>query len=98
MNKENITSTEYDNTPENLNVLRSENIILKRNNLCMVNALEVKENRINLLNDMLKNANKVKDNLTKNNCELQKEIKRLNEKISNLELNQELDTWHKKRK
>ena len=98
MNKENITSTEYENTPESLNILRNENIILKRNNLCMVNALEVKDNRINLLTEMLKNANKVKDNLTKNNCELKIEIKRLNEKITNLDENGELDTWNKKRK
>ena len=98
MNKENITLTEYENTPESLNILRNENIILKRNNLCMVNALEVKDNRINLLTEMLKNANKVKDNLTKNNCELKIEIKRLNEKITNLELNGEMDTWNKKRK
>ena len=98
MNKENITSTEYDNTPESLNVLRNENIILKRNNLCMVNALEVKDNRNNLLNQMLKNVTKVKDNLTTQNCKLQKEIRKLNEKITNLELNGELDTWNKKRK
>ena len=98
MNKENITSTEYENTPDSLNILRNENTILNRNNLCMVNALEVKENRINLLNEMLKNANKVKDNLTKQNCELQKEISKLNQKITNLELNGELYTWNKKRK
>ncbi len=93
-----ISTTEYENTPDIINILRAENERLKHHNFSLGISVECKENRINLLNEMLKNANKVKDNLTKNNCELQKEIKRLNEKISNLELNQELDTWHKKRK
>ncbi len=96
---ENITSkTEYENTPDIINILRAENERLKHSNFSLGISVESKEIKITELNKTVKNMSKLIEDLTKNNSELQKEIKKLNEKIINLELNQELDTWNKKRK
>jgi len=95
---ENLTTTEYKNTIDILNILRKENEVLKHKNIIMVNSLETKENRINSLNSSLKNERDANHNFQIKIRELKQENLKLNEKITNMEMDHQMENYHKRRK